>query len=322
MDDFYSQTSSFIALAKALFGDFPFDEIIDNSRGYTNGVLFLVYLFVAVFILLSMFLAILGEAQAAVRDEENQMKERGDFPNQYGFLGEAREVINVKLEHAPWKRAKTQSEEEQAAAEEAERAAEKARQEENPGLDQALSMALSKMQKKLDASMQSRMVALEQKVVGKLAGLETRIPTGVPVSGSKAKEGSETASGRPDHRSMSNSGRSKSESPMRLVRQGSTGRNECKLADSGAARGTRERRDSRSGAAAPAGDSRSHSRNGFNGSAERGEARKAGPRKASIGAVIGISPTNSPRGGGGGGGGGRKGSGAPPPNRERDKYAC
>merc|ERR1719473_2519066 len=49
MDDFYSQTSSFIALAKALF--------------------------VAVFILLSMFLAILGEAQAAVRDEENRQKE-------------------------------------------------------------------------------------------------------------------------------------------------------------------------------------------------------------------------------------------------------
>jgi len=66
MDDFYSQPASMIALAKALFGDFPFEEIIDNSRGYLNGLLFLVYLFVAVFILLSMFLAILGEAQAAV----------------------------------------------------------------------------------------------------------------------------------------------------------------------------------------------------------------------------------------------------------------
>merc|ERR1719487_2226002 len=84
MDDFYSQPSSMIALAKALFGDFPFEEIIDNSRGYTNGILFLVYLFVAVFILLSMFLAILGEAQAQVRDDENVQKERGDFPNQYG----------------------------------------------------------------------------------------------------------------------------------------------------------------------------------------------------------------------------------------------
>merc|ERR1719502_2537991 len=70
MDDFYSQPSSMIALAKALFGDFPFEEIMDNSRGYINGVLFLIYLFVAVFILLSMFLAILGEAQAAVREQE------------------------------------------------------------------------------------------------------------------------------------------------------------------------------------------------------------------------------------------------------------
>ena len=40
---------------------------MDNSRGYANGVMFLVYLFVAVFILLSMFLAILGEARVRVR---------------------------------------------------------------------------------------------------------------------------------------------------------------------------------------------------------------------------------------------------------------
>ena len=41
------QSSSMIALGKALFGDFPFEEIIDNSRGYMNGVLelFLTYLF-------------------------------------------------------------------------------------------------------------------------------------------------------------------------------------------------------------------------------------------------------------------------------------
>ena len=35
--------------------------------GYVNIGLFLLYLFVAVFIMLSMFLAILGESQAAVR---------------------------------------------------------------------------------------------------------------------------------------------------------------------------------------------------------------------------------------------------------------
>merc|ERR1719502_1978757 len=93
MDDFYSQTSSVIALAKALFGDFPFDEIIDNSRGYMNAILFLVYLFVAVFILLSMFLAILGEAQAAVRDDQATARDAGEAPNDYGFLGDAKQLF-------------------------------------------------------------------------------------------------------------------------------------------------------------------------------------------------------------------------------------
>merc|ERR1719272_1149709 len=90
MDDFYSQPSSLIALAKALFGDFPFEEIMDNSRGYVNGILFLIYLFVAVFILLSMFLAILGEAHAAVREAEQQEREEGKAENPYGMLGEAK----------------------------------------------------------------------------------------------------------------------------------------------------------------------------------------------------------------------------------------
>ena len=37
------------------FGDFDIDEIMDNSSGYLNAILFLGYLFVAVFIMLSMF---------------------------------------------------------------------------------------------------------------------------------------------------------------------------------------------------------------------------------------------------------------------------
>ena len=36
---------------------------MDNSSGYLNALLMLGYLFVAVFIMLSMFLAILAEAQ-------------------------------------------------------------------------------------------------------------------------------------------------------------------------------------------------------------------------------------------------------------------
>jgi hypothetical protein len=57
---------SLISLVRALFGDFDVDEIDDNSVDTVNSYIFLGYLFVAVFILLSMFLAILGEAQSQV----------------------------------------------------------------------------------------------------------------------------------------------------------------------------------------------------------------------------------------------------------------
>jgi preprotein translocase subunit SecG len=76
--DFSGQVSSTIALVRALFGDFSFEEISDNSRGYLNTILFLTYLFTAVFILLSMFLSILGESQAVARTKENEEKERGE----------------------------------------------------------------------------------------------------------------------------------------------------------------------------------------------------------------------------------------------------
>jgi preprotein translocase subunit SecG len=84
MEGFNDQLASFISLARALFGDFDIDEILNNSRGYTNAVLFLTYLFVAVFIMLSMFLAILGENQAKVRGDQDDAQERGDAPPEYG----------------------------------------------------------------------------------------------------------------------------------------------------------------------------------------------------------------------------------------------
>ena len=74
MEGFNDQLASFISLARALFGDFDIDEILNNSRGYTNAVLFLTYLFVAVFIMLSMFLAILGENQAKVRADQDDFR--------------------------------------------------------------------------------------------------------------------------------------------------------------------------------------------------------------------------------------------------------
>ena len=86
MEGFNDQVASFVSLARALFGDFDIDDIMNNSRGYTNAVLFLVYLFVAVFILLSMFLAILGEAQAAVRGDQDAEEEAGTAQPAYGIF--------------------------------------------------------------------------------------------------------------------------------------------------------------------------------------------------------------------------------------------
>ena len=294
MDDFYSQASSAVALAKALFGDFPFEEIIDNSRGYTNGMLFLVYLFVAVFILLSMFLAILGEAQAAVRDDENLEKERGEFPNQYGFLGEMSEFVQGKISH--YRSSGKEEDEDEAAA------AKKAQEEQIPGLDSALNMALTKMQKKLDASVLNRMTALEQRLAQRLSSLDFR----VGAEGSHASTGRTGPNGRRasarEERSASNSGGrpglsecSKSESPTKLLRAGSVdkrGGNEAKMADDR----SRDRRD---------GDDRSKSKGGgANGGSVRdlnaapgdGRGGSQRPRKPSI--SMDMSPPNSPRGAG------------------------
>jgi hypothetical protein len=100
MEGFNDQLASFISLARALFGDFDIDEILNNSRGYTNAVLFLTYLFVAVFIMLSMFLAILGENQAKVRGDQDDAQENGDAPPEYGIFhhaGKCLQVVGAKV---------------------------------------------------------------------------------------------------------------------------------------------------------------------------------------------------------------------------------
>jgi len=56
MEGFNDQLASFISLARALFGDFDIDEILNNSRGYTNAVLFLTYLFVTLTLTLTLTL--------------------------------------------------------------------------------------------------------------------------------------------------------------------------------------------------------------------------------------------------------------------------
>ena len=88
MEGFLTQQAAFISLFRALFGDFDIDEILDNSSGYLNTLLFLVYLFVAIFIMLSMFLAILAEAQLRVRDQEEEKKKDPKF-HEYGIVHDA-----------------------------------------------------------------------------------------------------------------------------------------------------------------------------------------------------------------------------------------
>merc|ERR1719238_517781 len=77
VQDYIDQTSAVFALFRALFGDFDIDEILDNSPNYLNAILFTTYLFVAIFIMLSMFLAILAEAQTKIRTREDEWDARG-----------------------------------------------------------------------------------------------------------------------------------------------------------------------------------------------------------------------------------------------------
>ena len=86
MDDYYDQLASFISLFRALFGDFDIELIMVNSSGYLNALLMLGYLFVAIFIMLSMFLAILAEAQVAVREDEDELKKDNAY-DEFGVLG-------------------------------------------------------------------------------------------------------------------------------------------------------------------------------------------------------------------------------------------
>jgi hypothetical protein len=76
MSEYYSPAKALHSLVRALFGDFNIDKIDNNSQSNLNSIIFLVYLFVAVFMILSMFFAILGEAQAAVQEQVRNASEQ------------------------------------------------------------------------------------------------------------------------------------------------------------------------------------------------------------------------------------------------------
>ena len=64
---FYDYLPAAISLARAIFSDFDLDDVMDNSSGYLNTILFLIYLFVSIFVMLTLFLAILFEGFMKVR---------------------------------------------------------------------------------------------------------------------------------------------------------------------------------------------------------------------------------------------------------------
>ena len=91
-----TQEGALVATGRALFGDFDIGKILDNSSGYMNTLLFLVYLFTAVFIMLSMFFAILGEAQANLRDEQ-RAKVGVDAEPEYGVITHVQTFLTEKI---------------------------------------------------------------------------------------------------------------------------------------------------------------------------------------------------------------------------------
>ena len=88
INDYATQRGAVVATARALFGDFDIDEIMDNSSGYANILLFILYLFIAVFVMLSMFFAILGESQANFRDDQRDARANGTLEAEYGVISD------------------------------------------------------------------------------------------------------------------------------------------------------------------------------------------------------------------------------------------
>ena len=89
-----------ITLMRSLFGDFDIDAILMASNSYVNVVVFMMYLFFAVFILLSIFLTILGEHQEAIESQKRTIRDNeGKLPHnlEWGVFGEARDFVTSRL---------------------------------------------------------------------------------------------------------------------------------------------------------------------------------------------------------------------------------
>ena len=97
MEGYATLLRSMITLARALFGDFDMESVINISNGWLNAMFFIAYLFVAVFILLSIFLTILGEHQGYVREEDPSLNSWGGVGKINTYLERKRDIILNKM---------------------------------------------------------------------------------------------------------------------------------------------------------------------------------------------------------------------------------
>ena len=198
MAGYHSTHGAYLTLVRGLFGDFDMEDLASKTGGDYAVVVMLIYLFIAVFILLSMFLAILGEAQAAVREAEMMQREEGKAEQPYGVLGDAKDWIWSSVKKIRERRRKRK----EGAEEEGDGEEEEDEDEDEP-LDMALQTALLKMQAKLDSSLKQRMSGLEVRLLKELSRMETKLAESpspaVCAASSSAKRASVEKSRRATH---------------------------------------------------------------------------------------------------------------------------
>ena len=86
MMGYSDQMTAIVTLLRAVFNDFDIDAVMAESQGYTNALLLLFYLFVAIFIIFSIFLSILSEAEVQCRLETIELKAQDPKFNDLGTL--------------------------------------------------------------------------------------------------------------------------------------------------------------------------------------------------------------------------------------------
>jgi len=72
--EYRNMTSSFLALIRALLGDFSFEDLRRTNR-FLGPILFVVFVVLAVFVLLNMFIAIISESYDETKDELQELED-------------------------------------------------------------------------------------------------------------------------------------------------------------------------------------------------------------------------------------------------------